>query len=426
MFNSTPPNSGSISGKSYAQLLQERQRGFSEAEVHELLRQVLAILAPLHSQNLSHGSLSLDTLMQHPITLQPLLASHPGFVAPEYLAPDRLPHAPTSPADDIYALGVTLILLLTNQPLEALRQVDGSWNWQEHCLVSDQLIGVLERAIAPNLQWRYPNAMKMLQQIHTSRHPTPSPTIISSFPGQLNASNQQQPQAWKWLLVGTGVTVLLGLVGFGGMQLARSSSTSQPPLPSSVPTATTSSVNSASLLKTTESSAPTTQSSPQVIEQPEVELESEVGADYRRLLGLLKQQQFKEADLETTRLLFAIAGREQQNTIDAASLNRFPCRDLGTMDRLWVRYSERRFGFSIQNQIWQEVSRDATRFADRVGWLGQTNLKDYQDLNFSISAQRGHLPIGDYGPLYISGIRKFNPALENRLSVCGINKEYVR
>ncbi|HYX15858.1 MAG TPA: GUN4 domain-containing protein [Nostoc sp.] len=40
--------------------------------------------------------------------------------------------------------------------------------------------------------------------------------------------------------------------------------------------------------------------------------------------------------------------------LDYKSIENFPCTDLRTIDRLWVKYSNGHFCFSVQKRIWLE------------------------------------------------------------------------
>ena len=51
----------------------------------------------------------------------------------------------------------------------------------------------------------------------------------------------------------------------------------------------------------------------------------------------------------------AVGDREQKGYLYLEDLRQFPCADLRVIDQLWVRYSNGRFGFSVQKQIWVEV-----------------------------------------------------------------------
>jgi GUN4-like len=67
-----------------------------------------------------------------------------------------------------------------------------------------------------------------------------------------------------------------------------------------------------------------------------VSLESDNGEDYRQLQNLLKAGQWLEADRETLTVMLRVVHHER-NGLDADSLKNFPCKDLKTIDLLWVR-----------------------------------------------------------------------------------------
>ena len=77
----------------------------------------------------------------------------------------------------------------------------------------------------------------------------------------------------------------------------------------------------------------------------------------------------------------------------------FPCQDLGTIDKLWVKYSGGKFGFSVQKQIYQDLggTKDYDEkvwksFGDKVGWRKGGSWLSYSDLTFSEGHYMGHLP----------------------------------
>ncbi|MFB2938566.1 GUN4 domain-containing protein [Aerosakkonemataceae cyanobacterium BLCC-F154] len=129
---------------------------------------------------------------------------------------------------------------------------------------------------------------------------------------------------------------------------------------------------------------------------------SDKGVDYQRLRDLLKAGNWREADLETAKVMLKVAGREKEGWLDVEHIENFPCTDLRTIDRLWVKYSNGRFGFSVQKRIWESVGGKPgvsdweiyKKFADRVGWyeMKKDNWKSYEDLTFSLNAPGGHLP----------------------------------
>ncbi|WP_293149510.1 MULTISPECIES: serine/threonine-protein kinase [unclassified Microcoleus] len=137
----------------------------------------------------------------------------------------------------------------------------------------------------------------------------------------------------------------------------------------------------------------------------EVQLVSAVGMDYRKLRDLLAAGKWREADGETAGVMLKVAGREKEEYLDESSIDNFPCEDLRTIDQLWVRYSNGRFGFSVQKPIYQSLG--GTReydpwkwkeFGARVGWCVVENKWfdkwfDYCDLKFNSKAPEGHLPV---------------------------------
>jgi len=82
---------------------------------------------------------------------------------------------------------------------------------------------------------------------------------------------------------------------------------------------------------------------------------SAVGMDYINLRNLLAAKKWKEADEETLRVMLKVAGREKEGWLNEESIEKFPCEDLRTIDQLWVKYSNGRFGFSVQKRIYQSL-----------------------------------------------------------------------
>jgi len=136
-----------------------------------------------------------------------------------------------------------------------------------------------------------------------------------------------------------------------------------------------------------------------LLEVNNVDLKSAVGIDYSYLRDLLAAGKWKEADEETTQVMLAVAKREYLGSLDFNSINNFPCEDLHTIDKLWVKYSNERFGFSIQKRIYQNVggtkkhnSIITQAFGYAVGWKTATEWFYYGDITFDINAPKGHLP----------------------------------
>jgi predicted NACHT family NTPase len=160
---------------------------------------------------------------------------------------------------------------------------------------------------------------------------------------------------------------------------------------------------------------------------------------YEQLAYYLAAGKWKEADEETDRLMLQVAGREQQGYLDLDDIRQFPCKDLRTIDQLWVQYSNGHFGFSVQKEIYLSVggilegnqanspfnklllippvrwiyarlggtvrhSDDKmmylSDFSDRVGWKVEMESVTIKSL-LSTSASRGHLPLRKHHPFVL-------------------------
>ncbi|MTJ34213.1 serine/threonine-protein kinase [Dolichospermum sp. UHCC 0260] len=131
----------------------------------------------------------------------------------------------------------------------------------------------------------------------------------------------------------------------------------------------------------------------------EVQLKSSCGMDYRELRDYLAQGKWKEADAETARVMLAVAKREEEGWLNDEHINNFSCEDLRTIDQLWVKYSDGRFGFSVQKRIYQSLGGTRgynsdiwEKFGDKVGWRKGDRWLYYTDITFDKKAPEGHLP----------------------------------
>jgi hypothetical protein len=150
---------------------------------------------------------------------------------------------------------------------------------------------------------------------------------------------------------------------------------------------------------------------------------SEVGMDYRQLTKLLETRKWRKADEHTWEILLQITLREEEGWLSAADIDSFPCTDLRTIDQLWQRHSNGRFGLSVQQQIWESAGGKYTEFCDRIGWRVKDIWKFYEELSFSDNSPPGHLPITAWRRRACYGAGKLTAAenftrIASRLSAC--------
>jgi hypothetical protein len=140
-----------------------------------------------------------------------------------------------------------------------------------------------------------------------------------------------------------------------------------------------------------------------------------IGGDFHTLNELLQSKRWEEADLETKKIIYRISQNELPNshwykkyppgyTVEE-HIKVIPKKYLATIDRLWKKHSNGRFGFSIQKQIWEKLCKQEEihyldeyntikKFGDLVGWRKKGDWLYYVDLYESVKTSApGHLPL---------------------------------
>jgi serine/threonine-protein kinase len=172
-------------GRTFRQLLDgraERQLVFGSGEVLLLLRQLLPVLAALHSQELLHGDLCPANLLRRDSDGLPVLldfglvrgtaaaGSSAGGVAdavagvtPGYAPPELARGEPAQPWMDLHALGVTALVLLSGDGPEALLDpVTLAWRWPAALDADPPLAAQLKRLVSRDPGSRFASAGQAL------------------------------------------------------------------------------------------------------------------------------------------------------------------------------------------------------------------------------------------------------------------------
>ncbi len=167
-------------GRTYQQLLElraERQLVFGAGEVLLLLRQLLPVLAALHSQDLLHGDLSPANLLRRdsdglPVPLdfglvrgsasdtagERLLGATPGYAPPELARGE-----PAQPWMDLHALGVVALVLLSGDaPGGLLDPTTMQWRWPAALEAEPDLRHQLQRLLSRHPDERFASAGQAL------------------------------------------------------------------------------------------------------------------------------------------------------------------------------------------------------------------------------------------------------------------------
>jgi GUN4-like len=155
----------------------------------------------------------------------------------------------------------------------------------------------------------------------------------------------------------------------------------------------------------------------------------ETRVDYTPLEDRLKQQQWQEANETSTELLLKSVKRDQQGWISNEDMFHMACWDLKIIDHLWKKYSDGRFGFTAQFNIFVATGNMPEKlgfkyfyndFGTRVGWRKNDQWITFtENLIYSLDAPIGHLPTlrSEYD---ITGGQMIYTAITQKMMECGM------
>jgi len=272
-----------IPGQTYRFLLDARKRNgsrFIEAEINQLLIQLLPVLEYTHSLGVIHRDISPDNLILRSSDGMPVLIDFGGVkevaATAESLFAEtnstpapatrigKLGYAPAEqmqmgivcPHSDLYALAATVLVLLTGkEPHQLLDSYTLNWNWRSQCSVSPNLALVLDKMLAHAPTDRYSSAREVLLALSGNPPSMPHPQATSTFPAtqappelqpipvpppklpgipvsMSNIRSQEKLPAWKMVLLVAAVLSSMGGVGwFAGNYLLNFQSTKVQKIP---------------------------------------------------------------------------------------------------------------------------------------------------------------------------------------------------
>ena len=192
-----------IDGQNLEEELQTKG-SFSEAEVEEVLVEILNLLQFVHSHGSIHRDIKPSNIMRRRDGRLYLLdfgavkqvagtggspGRSTGIYSPGFAPPEQMAGSQVYPSTDLYALAVTCINLLTGQPSENLYDSFHSiWKWRHHVPdVSQQLVAVLDRMLQTSPKERFQSAQEVLAalqptQVSVSNSPQTQPQPFPSPP----------------------------------------------------------------------------------------------------------------------------------------------------------------------------------------------------------------------------------------------------
>lgn len=212
-----------VEGATYQALLRERVKQgqtYTESEIYRFLTQLLPVLDYIHRQGLIHRDISPDNLIQRQRDGLPILidfggvkqitASFGKFVDPNnpeqkfggttilgkpgYAPEEQIRLGKVYEHSDLYALGVTALVMLMGQDPQAFYDANTrTFQWR-HIGVDEELARILETMVAAQANARYPSAQRALRDLEQLGHlATPSPGRKLPAPPPLHPTGSDFP-----------------------------------------------------------------------------------------------------------------------------------------------------------------------------------------------------------------------------------------
>lgn len=201
-----------VEGQTYRALLEARRlQGlrFTEGEATQLLLQILPVLEYIHSHGVIHRDISPENMMLRGADGLPVLIdfggvkqvaatvesqfnqpNNNGGTAPMPTRLGKMGYAPheqmqrgiVAPNSDLYALGATLLVLLTGkEPNSLIDNQTLAWKWRQELNLGPTLGAVLDKMLAYWPGDRYQSAAEVLQAL-TYTPPPPPPVYPPTQP----------------------------------------------------------------------------------------------------------------------------------------------------------------------------------------------------------------------------------------------------
>jgi len=170
---------------------------FSEAEVLEVLQEILNVLKFVHEHGSIHRDIKPSNIMRdrkgrlflldfgavkQKVNQAAVVGGgsnrSTGIFTPGYAPPEQMAGAEVYPSSDLYAMAATCIHLLTGiHPQDLYDGYNNAWNWRSQTQVSDQLGDVLDRMLLSVPNQRFQSAQEVLEALAP-----PPPVVISTPP----------------------------------------------------------------------------------------------------------------------------------------------------------------------------------------------------------------------------------------------------
>jgi serine/threonine protein kinase len=162
---------------------------FSESEAVEVLREILKVLEFVHFKNIIHRDIKPSNIMREAcatkvvrtgklylldfgavkqVTNSPSLSSTPstGIYSLGFAPPEQMAGGQVFPSTDLYALGVTIITLMSGKPAnELFDSGSNQFKWRSHVKVKPHLADIIDKMLFSAANQRFQSAREVLNAL---------------------------------------------------------------------------------------------------------------------------------------------------------------------------------------------------------------------------------------------------------------------
>lgn len=394
---------------------------YDEGKIWQLLKDLLPVLQFIHEHRIIHRDIKPDNIIRRRSDFKPVLIDfgiaklltdtallRPATVigSQDYVAPEQT-KGKVFPASDIYSLGVTCIRLLTNVPPLDMYDFDAEkWWWSQFLpqekKVNSFLVKILDKMLQPSLQKRYSSAQEVLEDVNHVLGASPLSFAYRNAEIHLQSNSSSISQEETLILNGDSAssisseddaeTLILSNEDAETLILNNEDAETLISTPENDLESPIDGNAETLVLNGMEESNHSSISPVFRLEKPKFSIQSSHGINYETLQEFLATQHWKKADHETWFLLCKLVNIAINTPLDCHQIYQIPCEDLWILDQLWRYYSQNRFGWTVQKQIYDQTKRDYLLFCDQVKWSPYYSFTSLQQLQYNLQSPLGHLP----------------------------------